>query len=230
MLKELSFRAAGRDNLVCSFTRMQPGSVVVINPLRNRPGERIQRAIYTIQAPIKQAKELVDRHFEEAYGGYEILAEREDSLTVEVPLVLPEVGPGTDPLHMALDHLGQDAFFLPLVVRDGYIHCTLVSASPEGIKGFVELTKRINEHLQPDTFQLLHVGPWNPTPQPPDDDELTQRQQDVLRLAVAMGYYEQPRDVTLDELGDLLGISKAAVHKTLAAAENKVIKGAVGAV
>ncbi|MDX1611792.1 MAG: helix-turn-helix domain-containing protein [Candidatus Thermoplasmatota archaeon] len=227
MLTELTFRVAGRDNLVCSFTRMHPGTRIVINPLRTSVGEPIERALYTVQAPISQAKQLVEKHFDD---GWVLVAERDESLSVEVSLRLPEVGPKGDPLHLALRMLGPDAFYTPLVVRDGYIHCTLVSGTPEGTRAFIELTKQVNKHLQPDTFQILHVGPWNPTPRPPEDGDLTQRQQDVLRLAVAMGYYEQPRGATLEDLAGLLGVSKAAVHKTLAAAENKVIKGAVGAV
>lgn len=229
MLTELSFRVAGQDNLICTFTRIHDDATVVINPLRGDAAARIERALYTIEAPLEDARGLVEGHFEGEYGGYEVLAEREDVLTVEVPFKLPQVGAHDDPLHLALDTLGPDAFFLPLVVEDGYIHCRLISASSEGTRGFIEVTKRINEHLQPEAFHLLNVGPWEPTPPAPEDLDLTSRQQDVLRLAVALGYYNQPRETTLEALGEVLGVSKAAVHKTLSAAENKIIRDAVGA-
>lgn len=229
MLTELSFRVAGEDNLLCTFTRMNPDSLVVINPLRRDAGGRIDEALYTIHAPHDTAAGLVEGHFAKEYGSYEIVAEREASITVKVPFRLPTVGARDDPLHLALDALGPDAFFEPLVVEDGYIHCTLVSASPEDTRAFIDLTKRVNEHLEPDAFDLLHVGPWDTTPGRSADLDLTSRQEDVLRLAVALGYYDRPRGATLEEIGEVLGVSKAAVHKTLSAAENKVVKDAIGA-
>lgn len=229
MLTELSFRVAGRDNVLCQFTQVHPDATIVINPLRSEPGARIERALYTIHADVDHAWELVEGHFEDEYGEYELVAERDDAITVEVPFRLPTVADRGDPLHMALDALGSDAFFLPLVVEEGYIHCTLVSASSEDTQAFVELTKRVNRHLDPEGFDLLNVGPWDPVPGQPSDLDLTSRQQDVLQMAVALGYYSRPRETTLEELGDILGVSKAAVHKTLSAAENKVIKDALGA-
>ncbi len=229
VLTELSFRVSGEDNLLCIFTRMTGDAIVVINPLRPDPQARIEHALYTIHADPDDAKELVRSHFEKEYGDYEMIAERDESITVRVPFRLPRIGDRDDPLHMALETLGPDAFFLPLVVKDGYIHCTLVSPSSEGTRTFIELTKRVNKHLEPDAFDLLHVGPWDTTPGRREDLDLTDRQEDVLRLAVALGYYNRPREATLESLGDVLGVSKAAVHKTLTAAENKVIKNALGA-
>lgn len=229
VLTELSFRVSGEDNLLCMFTRMTSDTLVVINPLRPDPEARIEHALYTIHADPEDARELVEGHFQKEYGGYEIVAERDEALTVKVPFRLPQIGDRDDPLHMALETLGPDAFFLPLVVKDGYIHCTLVSPSSEGTRTFINLTKRVNKHLDPDAFDLLHVGPWDSTPGGSEDLDLTDRQEDVLRLAVALGYYNRPREATLESLGEVLGVSKAAVHKTLSAAENKVIKNALGA-
>ncbi len=229
VLTELSFRVSGEDNLLCTFTRMTSDALVVINPLRGDAGARIEHALYTVHAPLDTARDLVEGHFEKEYGAYEVVAEREDSLTVQVPFRLPRIGDRDDPLHIALEVLGDDAFFLPLVVSDGYIHCTLVSASSEGTRTFIDLTKRVNEHLEPEAFDLLNVGPWDPTPGHREDLDLTDRQEDVLRLAVALGYYNRPRETTLEEIGEVLGVSKAAVHKTLSAAENKVVKDSLGA-
>jgi hypothetical protein len=230
VLTELSFRVASRDNLLCAFTQVHEDATIVINPFRASASADIERAMYTIHTGAEEARDLVEGHFEEEYGEYEVLAERDDCLTVEVPFRLPSVGPRGDPLHMALEALGNDAFFLPLVVEDGFIHCTLVSSSPQGTRGFIELTKSVTKHLDPETFDLLNVGPWNPAPEADKRDELTSRQEDVLQMAIALGYYNQPRETTLEELGEVLDVSKAAVHKTLTAAENKVLKDAMGSV
>jgi hypothetical protein len=53
---------------------------------------------------------------------------------------------------------------------------------------------------------------------------LTEKQQRALMLAVERGYYAQPREATLDELAEELGIGKSAVSHRLKAAEAKVIR------
>jgi DNA-binding CsgD family transcriptional regulator len=57
---------------------------------------------------------------------------------------------------------------------------------------------------------------------------LTARQRQLLDLAYRLGYYESPARTTLDRLGSLLGISRAAVSKHLRAAERKVIGATLG--
>ncbi len=47
---------------------------------------------------------------------------------------------------------------------------------------------------------------------------------EVLRMAIAMGYYSDPRQCTLDDLASSMGVSKAAVHKRLQMAENALIR------
>ncbi len=54
---------------------------------------------------------------------------------------------------------------------------------------------------------------------------LTPRQEDVLDLAVACGYYEIPHRVDLRELGQRLGVSVGAVASILRRAEAAVIRG-----
>jgi len=61
------------------------------------------------------------------------------------------------------------------------------------------------------------TGPWQPLA------SLTPRQRELLELAFRLGYYGSPARVTLDRLGGLVGISKAAVSKHLRAAERKLL-------
>lgn len=58
-------------------------------------------------------------------------------------------------------------------------------------------------------------------------DVLTEKQRDTLELALEAGYYEQPRDTSLTELSDTIGISKSAVSQRLRTAEIKLIKTAL---
>ena len=55
-----------------------------------------------------------------------------------------------------------------------------------------------------------------------DLSSLTEKQQEAATLAVSKGYYEQPRETTVDQLADELDISKSAVSQRLSAVESKL--------
>lgn len=56
--------------------------------------------------------------------------------------------------------------------------------------------------------------------------ELTDRQQEVLQTAVAMGYYDSPREATYDDVARRLGISTGTVGEHLQKVE-KLVLGAI---
>jgi predicted DNA binding protein len=58
-------------------------------------------------------------------------------------------------------------------------------------------------------------------------EPLTGRQEEVLRIAHALGYYRTPRGCTLEDIAATLGVSANAVHKNLTAAEQRIIHGHV---
>jgi len=56
------------------------------------------------------------------------------------------------------------------------------------------------------------------------DQLLTDRQRELLRLAVSMGYYDTPRRCTLTELSEEIGLAKSTCSETLHRAEEVVTK------
>lgn len=65
---------------------------------------------------------------------------------------------------------------------------------------------------------------------PPDEPcQLTARQADVLRLAVAMGYYDLPHRVDLQQLGDAMGLTASATSQLLRRAQRKIVRAFVQA-
>ncbi|MFW5922145.1 MAG: helix-turn-helix domain-containing protein [Halodesulfurarchaeum sp.] len=56
--------------------------------------------------------------------------------------------------------------------------------------------------------------------------ELTDKQRQAITAAVAAGYYETPREVSLGELADRIEISKSALSQRLKAAESKLVTSA----
>ncbi|QIB74493.1 transcriptional regulator [Halogeometricum borinquense] len=55
-----------------------------------------------------------------------------------------------------------------------------------------------------------------------DLSHLTEKQRTAATLAVSSGYYRTPRETSLDELADELGISKSALSQRLSAVEAKL--------
>ena len=53
---------------------------------------------------------------------------------------------------------------------------------------------------------------------------LTDRQWEILEVAVERGYYDTPRDVSLTELSETLGVAKSTCSETLHRAEGRIIK------
>lgn len=70
------------------------------------------------------------------------------------------------------------------------------------------------------TYELELVQPVNRTER---DQHLTDRQREVLTHAFGAGYYHSPRDITLTEVAETLGISPATCSDILHRAEGKII-------
>ena len=58
-------------------------------------------------------------------------------------------------------------------------------------------------------------------------DFLTDKQREVLELAVRRGYYEDGSEVTLKQLADEMGIARSTIGEHLKRAESEVVKKAV---
>ena len=60
-----------------------------------------------------------------------------------------------------------------------------------------------------------------------DFDFLTEKQREVLELAVRRGYYDDNSEVTLKQLADELGIARSTIGEHLKRAESETVKRAV---
>ncbi len=56
---------------------------------------------------------------------------------------------------------------------------------------------------------------------------LTERQREILRLALESGYYEVPARISVTGLANVVGISKAAMSKNLRRAEGRVLRSLI---
>ena len=87
----------------------------------------------------------------------------------------------------------------------------------KSIRTFLEFVRTV---MPPDTIsvQTIKNGPDR------DYDYLTEKQREVLELAVSRGYYEDGSEVTLKQLADELGIARSTIGEHLKRAESEVIK------
>lgn len=68
-------------------------------------------------------------------------------------------------------------------------------------------------------YQVTRVT--NAAPEP--DRLLTDRQREVLDVAIAAGYYDVPRESTLTDLAERLGVNKSVVSRVLHRAESRIV-------
>lgn len=92
-----------------------------------------------------------------------------------------------------------------------------------------ELYDAIEEKLRSGlTLELGHVSAssgWNAPTTVTDDLSVAERR--TLEAAVADGYYQTPRETTVDDLGTRLDVPRSTVQYRLQRAEQKVIEGLV---
>ncbi len=223
-LQEFVFKIRSDDNLLCRFTRTHPEMRIVMNLLRADAHAPVEKAIVTILAEPQVRRRFLTGEFAKRYGTYEILSENEDYASVEISTAVLSYYQRHDPIQLTIQMLGPETVFHPVVVEGGYILISVMSPNPDGLAAFNEFTKHMRRVVPADDFKLLHVGEFQPELRLKAGARiLTPRQEEVLRMAIAMGYYSDPRQCNLEDLATAFGISKAAVHKRLQMAENALI-------
>ena len=88
------------------------------------------------------------------------------------------------------------------------------------IRSFLEFVRTV---MPPDTISVQTIKNGSGK----DFDFLTEKQREVLELAVRRGYYEDGSEVTLKQLADQMGIARSTIGEHLKRAESEVVKKAV---
>lgn len=224
-MQEFVFKIRSDDNLLCRFTREHPKVRIILNLLRPDAKAPVEKAIVTILADPQSRKRFLTGEFAKKYGTYVLLSENETYASVEISTAVLSYYQRHDPIQLTIQMLGPETVFQPVVVEGGYILISVMSPNPDGLAAFNEFTKHMRRVVPADDFKLLHVGEFQPELRLKAGAKiLTPRQEEVLRMAIAMGYYSDPRQCNLEDLAGTFGISKAAVHKRLQLAENALIR------
>ncbi len=225
-LTEYVFKIRSQDNLLCRFTGEHDDVRIILNLLRSGAHEPVERAIVTILADRRTRRRFLTGEFAKRYGTFEVLSENDEYASVQVSTAVLSYYQEHDPIQLTIQMLGPETVFHPVIVEGGYIHISVVSPNPEGLPAFNRFTGHMRQVVPADDFKLLHVGEYRPEARfRGHGGHLTPRQEEVMRMAIAMGYYNDPRSCTLEDLAQAFGISKAAVHKRIQMAENAIIRG-----
>lgn len=71
------------------------------------------------------------------------------------------------------------------------------------------------------SFDVLEMGDYEAN-KPPFNRMITSRQEEVLKAAVDLGYYNEPRQASLEDIAEVIGISPGTVGEHLRKAEERV--------
>ncbi|HVL48645.1 MAG TPA: helix-turn-helix domain-containing protein [Candidatus Thermoplasmatota archaeon] len=212
---EVHARIEACGDALGAATRDHPDVRVVLHPLGEAGGVMSSRILVEGTPEARAA-------FFEAWkpGGAERVAESPRHAMLTIRAAEPD-----DHARCAAA-FGAESFARPSVLMGGVLTLRLVLIEPTGR---ADLEARLAEgaaHLASSRTRLLGLragtldlpplaGAW--------DEPMTTRQEQVLRVAHALGYYRTPRATTLARVAATLGISTNAAHKSLVAAELKLV-------
>jgi predicted DNA binding protein len=101
----------------------------------------------------------------------------------------------------------------PIVVQDGEMEFDL-TATQEQFEAFGAALDETGRRYE--LLSLVHTDE--------DDDLLTERQRECLQTALQQGYFEVPRECTLAELADTLGVDKSTASETIRRGQARVLE------
>lgn len=223
-LTEVVYKIKSHAYPLCAFTEQQPNARLLLNQITFDEQTRIAKLLLTVSAPEDAAKTLISG-FDGLFKAHEPVRAAKDSASFRVTTTLDQLKETKSPAAFALEYFGENAIVQPSLVRQGYFNTRLL------VMGKVDLADMLGAYEAGvnggrwDDFKLIRIDDFDPEQQVTGAfaEALTPKQLEVIKTALALGFYNTPRDVTLDDISNIFGISKAAVHNRLQAAERKVI-------
>ncbi|GEM_PF-3290790 len=209
---------------LCTYTEAHPDVKAVVNQTSWDDDTGQGKSVITLLGPEEKLGPLVEA-LTPVHDRIETLAQSKEQLVLRTQARLDTMKKAGNPAAFSLDYFGEDAVAQPALMKDGYLHVRLLVASRVDLADLLaHYEKGVKEGRWSD-FKLMRIDEFDPESQIAGafTENLTQKQLEVIKTALALGFYNTPRDITLDDLSNIFGISKAAVHNRLQAAERKVI-------
>lgn len=209
----------------CTYTAAHPDVKVVLNQVCWDAEARQSRSLLTLLGPEERIHELAGI-LPASFDRCETVNEGKQQLILKATAKLDVLKRTGNPSAFALEYFGEEGILEPSLVKEGYVHTRVLLTGKVDLADFLAAYERGVKEGRWSDFKLIRIDDHDPEQQIHGafTENLTQKQLEVIKTALALGFYNTPRDITLDDLSNIFGISKAAVHNRLQAAERKVIQ------
>lgn len=223
-LTEVVYKIRSEIFPLCTYTSKHPDVKVIINHTSWDDKTRQSRSLLTLMGPDDKLAELA-KELETVFDTTEVVRQSKEQLILKTSGEIDTLKKTGNPTAFALDYFGENAIVQPALVREGYFNTRLLITSKVDLADLLANYERGVKEGRWNDFKLIRIDDFDPEQQIHGafTENLTQKQLEVIKTALALGFYNTPRDITLDDLSNIFGISKAAVHNRLQAAERKVI-------
>jgi hypothetical protein len=208
---------------IAQFTKENPGTKLIFNHINFDEDHFPVKQVLTVLAKPSQYDKLL-YVLPEFYDDVKILRRDDRACSVLVSLRGDKKEMLKGPYEAGLKRVGPDMMLRPTVVREGWLTIGAVTLAELDIGTMVKEATEFLKDLGI-KFKLLHYGEYKPEEQPVGDyeEKLTPKQAEIVKMALALGLYDTPRGASLEDLAEVFGISKAAAHNRMKAAEKKIL-------
>jgi hypothetical protein len=222
-LTELLFQLELPEWPVAAFTKDNKDSRVIMNHIRFDEDHFPVRNIFTVLAGDEATKKFLAL-LEGMYNDITVLRHDENALSVLVEPAPDKMKFLKAPFTEALQALGDDRILRPIVIKDGWMTVGIITAAHIEI-GDIIRTASDNFKKAGLSMKLVRWGEYRPEDHPIGDyeEKLTPKQSEIVKMGLALGFYDNPRRCNLEALAKVFGISKAAAHNRLKSAERKIL-------
>lgn len=222
-LTELLFQVEAPQWPVAAFTRDHKDSRIIMNHVRLDSDHFPVRTIFTILAEPEESATMLEI-LRKMYEDVQILRQDSSALSVLVEPAPDKMKFFKAPFTAALRSLGDDRILRPIVIKDGWLTVGIITAAELEISQVIR-TASDNFKEAGMAMKMIRWGDYKPEDHPIGDyeEKLTPKQSEIVKMGLALGFYDNPRQCTLDTLASVFGISKAAAHNRLKSAERKIL-------
>lgn len=222
-MTELLFQVEVPEWPVATFTRDTKDARVLMNHIRFDEDHFPVRNIFTVLADRQDYVRLLEQ-MRVLYTHVTVLREDPTVLSVLVEPAPDKMRFLKAPFTKALRAMGPDRILRPIVIKDGWMTVGIITAAKVDV-GDVIRTASDSFKKAGLQMKLLRWGEYRPEDQPIGEyeEKLTAKQSEIVKMGLALGFYENPRRCNLETLAGVFGISKAAAHNRLKSAERKIL-------
>jgi predicted DNA binding protein len=112
---------------------------------------------------------------------------------------------------------GSGCFLIAATAKDDFLHWTVLASSNDQIKSLIERMK--SNGMDAKLLKMTDIS---------SKEELTKRQEDILKIALEKGYFDFPKRISIRELAQMFGISISTLSEILRTAQKKVMASYFG--